>query len=150
TAALRPVAAGLVVAGRERRSVRLRAGQNVVHVGRIAAVLDHLALFGERSLLRKIVLPMQLRNILGDHHALRVRPRALAATVLRVAGAGPRRAEERGPGLAAGAGRLRQRLTVPIGAFDAAEVGALADARAGDEEAHRRGLSLGETRAGNQ
>src|SRR5213593_4984185 len=43
-AALRPVAAGAILAGRERGAVRLGAGQDVVHVRRVAAPVDHLTL----------------------------------------------------------------------------------------------------------
>src|SRR5438045_8836362 len=40
--ALGPVAAGTVVSSRKRRSIRLRAGENVVHVRCIAATVDDL------------------------------------------------------------------------------------------------------------
>src|SRR3989442_1557790 len=43
-AALRPVAAGTILAGRERGAVRLGAGQDVVHVRRIAAPVPGRAL----------------------------------------------------------------------------------------------------------
>src|SRR5262249_5850556 len=43
-AALRPVAARLVLAGGERGAVRLRAGEDVVHVRRVAAAVDDVAL----------------------------------------------------------------------------------------------------------
>src|SRR5205814_8677291 len=62
--ALGPVSACAVFAGGEGRSIRLRAGENVVHVRRIAAAVDDLALFGERSLLGEIVGGVQLGNVL--------------------------------------------------------------------------------------
>src|SRR5439155_447255 len=48
-AALRPVAAGAVIAGCERGAVGLRAGQDVGHVGCVATAVDQLALFGART-----------------------------------------------------------------------------------------------------
>src|SRR5439155_20408950 len=42
--ALRPVAARAIVAGREGGAVRLGAGEDVVHVRRVAAAVDLLAL----------------------------------------------------------------------------------------------------------
>src|SRR5262249_49619575 len=45
-AALRPVAAGAIVAGRERGAVGLRAGEDVVHVRGVATAVDGLALLG--------------------------------------------------------------------------------------------------------
>ena len=86
-AALGPVAARLVVAGRERRAVRLRAGQDVVLVRRVAAAVDDLALFGERGLLGEVVGAVQLRDVLGDDDALGVLPRAAADAILGVDGA---------------------------------------------------------------
>jgi len=61
------------------------------------------------------------------------------------------------PGLAAAAGRSGECLAMTIGAGDAAEVGAFAEADAGDEERHRlrrllrcRLLRDGDERAANQ
>src|SRR5262245_18922318 len=77
--ALGPVAAGLVVAGRNRGAVRLRAGQCVIHVRRVAAAVDHVALFGERGLLGEVVVrAVQVGNVLRDRDTLGVLPRALA------------------------------------------------------------------------
>src|SRR5574341_2395080 len=50
-AVLGPVAAGVVLAGWERRAIQLRASDDVVHVGRVAAPVHHGALLGERVLL---------------------------------------------------------------------------------------------------
>src|SRR5689334_20666743 len=50
--AARPVATGAVVAGREGGAVRLRAGQDVVPVRRVAASVDDLSLLVKRGLLR--------------------------------------------------------------------------------------------------
>ena len=89
--------------------------------------------------------------------ALEILPRALADAVARIdrrLAAAFLGAEIGAPGLAARAVALRQRLAVLVGPRDAAEVGALAGPRAGDEERHlrrlrqrrrrrRRGLLLG-------
>ena len=72
-----PVAAGRVggLVARERRSVRLRAGQDVVAIRRLAASVDDLALLGEGGLLGEVVLlAMQLRYAAGDEDALGVVP----------------------------------------------------------------------------
>src|SRR5471032_2571346 len=53
--AARPVLAGAVVGARERRAVRLRSRQHVMAVRRIAAAIDDVALFAERSLLGEVV-----------------------------------------------------------------------------------------------
>src|SRR5450759_2034460 len=49
--ARRPILASQVLVGWERLTVRLRAGQHVVHVGRVTAAVDHRALLGQRRLL---------------------------------------------------------------------------------------------------
>jgi hypothetical protein len=46
------------------------------------------------------------------------------------------------PGLAAGAGGLGELLAMPVGAFEAAEIGAFAGTGAGDEERHTGLLRL--------
>src|SRR5262245_44675080 len=135
--ALGPVAAGAVVAGRERAAVRLRAGQDVVPVRRVAAAVDHLAFFIERALLGELVVgAVQIVDVLRDRLALGVLPGAASDPVAGVDGTVALRAQIGAPGLAAGACHLRQLLAVPIGAIEAAEIGALAGAGAGDEEAH--------------
>src|SRR5207249_8910855 len=57
-AALRPVAAGAVIAGCERGAVGLRAGQDVVHVGCVATAVDQLPLLGQRRLLVMLLLAL--------------------------------------------------------------------------------------------
>src|SRR5262245_54602437 len=103
--ALGPVAARTIVAGRERGTVGLRAGQDVVHVGRVAAAVDGLALLGQRGLLVDLVLAVELGHVLGDDDALGVLPRAAADPVARVDRARALRAQVRAPGLAARARR---------------------------------------------
>src|ERR1700712_4416558 len=113
--AARPVLAGAVLEVYERRAVRLRSGQHIMAVRRIATAVDDVALFAERVLLGDVVGAMQLGNVPGDHDALGVLPRPLADAVARVlsgdAGSGLRR-QIRAPGFGAGARRLRQRLAI--------------------------------------
>src|SRR5690606_8047614 len=115
--------------------------QDVVHVRRVAAAVDLLALLAERRFLAEIiVLAMQVLDALGDHHALGVEPRPAADPVARVHGLAAlgRRAEVCAPRLAAGADGLRELLAMRVRAFETAEVGAVAWTFARDEEAHVR------------
>src|SRR5919108_416305 len=99
--ALRPVAAGPVLAGWKRAAVRRGAGEDVVPVGRVAAAVDHLALLIERRLLGEMVVAMQLVDILGDDDALGVLPWAAPDAIARVDGLGAAhglRAEVGAPG----------------------------------------------------
>ena len=130
-----PPAAAEVLAGGERRPVRLGAGQDVVHVGAVAPRVDHLALLVERGLLADFVLAVQLGHVLGDEGALDVVPGALADAVPRVLRVRTLGAQVGTPGLSAQSGLVREQLAVLVGAGQAAEVGPLAGADAGDEEA---------------
>src|SRR6266436_9136036 len=132
--ALRPVAARAIVAGREGGAVRLGAGEDVVHVRRVAAAVDLLALLRQRRVLGEVVLAVELGHVLRDDGALGVLPGAAPDAVARVDGAGPLRAQVRVPRFAARARRLRERLTGLVRAGEAAEVGALARAGAGHEK----------------
>src|SRR5436190_14399468 len=129
--AARPVLAGLVLARREGFAVRRRPGQCVMLVRGVATAIDHLAPLGQVSLLRQVVGAVQFVDILGDDGPLGVLPRPLADAV---AGIDRRLAVRRlgaeigMPGTAARAGSLRQLLAMPVGALDAAKIGALADA----------------------
>src|SRR6266850_2348849 len=111
-AALRPVAAGAILAGRERGAVRLGAGQDVVHVRRVAAPVDHVTLLGQRRLLGEVVLAVQLGHVLRDDDPLGVLPGARTDAVAGTDGGGALRAQIGPPGLAARAGRLCQMLAV--------------------------------------
>ncbi len=115
-------------------------------VRRIAAALDHLALLGQGGLLVDIVvLGVQVAHALRDHHALGVAPRAFADAAARVhAQIASRqcRAQVRAPVRVLGARRLGERRAMRIGAFQTAEIGALARTHAGHEERHVHLLSL--------
>ena len=72
---------------------------------------------------------MKIVNVLGDNFAFEVLPRAAADAITCIDGwlaLGGLCAQIGTPGLVACACALRQFLTMPISAFDAAEVGALA------------------------
>src|SRR5205085_1110822 len=82
--ALGPVPAGTVFACRKRRSIWLRAGENVVRIRRVAAAVDDIAFLGKRGLLAEIVVAVQLRHILGDDYPLGVRPWPASDAIARV------------------------------------------------------------------
>src|SRR5262245_13704272 len=84
-----------------------------------------------------------MREILRDHLTLCIVPGAGADAVTSVDGGltGTRLGAELGaPGLASRACRGRQRLAMRIRSREPAEIGAMAHARTGDEEGHRRAL----------
>src|SRR5262249_47623852 len=124
-AALRPVAAGPILSGRERGAVRLPARQDVVHVGRIAPPTDRVTLRGERRLLGDVVLSVQVGEILGDDDSLGVLPGAGAKAVAGVDRAVTLRAQIRVPGPGTGTGRLGVQLTDPVRPGETPEVAAL-------------------------
>src|SRR5207244_9043203 len=119
------------LAGRERRAIRLRARQDVVHVRRIAAAVDRLALLGEGGLLVDVVLAVQLRQIFRDDEALGVEPGPATDAVAGVDRAGALRAQIRPPGLGPRAGRRAQELTLLVRPGRPAAVPALSGADAG-------------------
>src|SRR4051794_36292600 len=82
--AARPIMTGTVVAGRKRSAVRLRAGQDIVPVWRIAAAIDDFPLFAKRGLLGQMIVAVQLVESAGDDVALGVAPGALADAVARI------------------------------------------------------------------
>src|SRR5262249_27260578 len=141
----RPVAARVIGAVGEGGSIQLRSGEDVVLVRRIADALDRLAFFSQCGDLREIVaapghferVAVQVGHALRDPSVLRVVPRTSADAIARVDGglsARRARAQIRAPrAVVAGAGGGRELLAVTIGAGEAAEIRALADADAGDE-----------------
>ena len=122
----------MVLAVGVARAIGLRAGQDVVHS-------DHLAVFGERELSGKRPLLVQLFQVTCDQQALCVVPRATSDAVARVnrLAAAAAVAQVRIKRLGAADGR-RQLLAVIVGARQPAEIRAVAEATARDEEAHRR------------
>jgi hypothetical protein len=87
---------------------------------------------------------VQVADILGDDRTLGVLPGAGADPVARVDRSRALRTEIGVPRLATRAGGLRERLTLLVGAFEAAEVPTLSRASTGDEERHVRLLRVGE------
>src|SRR5215831_19070210 len=78
----RVILARAVLAGREGTAVGLRAGERVVHVGRVAAAVDDAALLVERCLLGELVVgAVQVVDTGGDDLTLGVGPRTLADAV---------------------------------------------------------------------
>src|SRR5688572_14188532 len=121
-----PVAAGAVVAGRERRAVGLRAGENVVAVRRVAAAVDRRTLLAQRVLLAELVVrAVQVGDAGGDHRALGVLPGTLADAVLGVDRVGALGAQIGAPSLAGRAGGGSELGAMRVGAIQAAEVAAL-------------------------
>src|SRR5262245_9628074 len=140
--AARPVLARPILTGGESRAVRLRASEDIVLVGLIAATVDRLSLLGERGLLVQLVTgAVQAGHAGGNRLALGVLPRTLADAIAGVGGRltplGLGR-EIGAPGVRAraGTGGLSERLALLVGAGEAAEISALARAGAGDEERH--------------
>src|SRR3954467_3037950 len=120
------IATGTVLSGSEGRTVRLGASEDVMAVRRVTAPVDHLALFAQRGVLAEIVRrAMQVSDILRNRGALGVYPRAAPDAVLGVDGIRTLGREISVPRLAACASALRERLAVPVGSFDPAEIAAL-------------------------
>src|SRR5215468_1567240 len=104
--------------------------------GRIAHAVDAVALLGQRCLLVEIVRAVKLGNIVSNDYAFGVLPRSLAGAVARIHRARPLRAQIGAPGFSTGTHCLRQRLALPVGAFESAEIPAFSGSDAGDEETH--------------
>ena len=82
---------------------------------------------------------VQVVDARGDRHALGIDPRTLADAVLGIDGGSTAHglgAEIGAPGLAARPSRLRQGLALPIRPLQPAQIGALVEAGAGNEEGH--------------
>ena len=80
-------------------------------IGFVAAAVDHLTLLVECGLLREIIVPMQLVDILGDDDPLGVLPRPIPdaiACIDRLGAAHSLCTEIGAPGAAARTHRLRQ------------------------------------------
>ena len=142
----RVVAAGVVRGVGVRAAVRLRAGEDVVLVRHVAdAVDDRPASRSARSASRARCRCVPARSCRrgdrrrsGDESAARVEPRTVADAVTRVDRARTLRAQVGVPDhRRTAAGRRAHRLAVRVGAGQAAVVGAVALADAGDEERHR-------------
>ena len=77
-----PIVAGHVFGARKRTTVRLGAGEDVVHVGFVTAGVDSIAFFGESGLLVDlVVIAVQVVDIFGDNHPFSILPRAFADAI---------------------------------------------------------------------
>src|ERR1043166_4951516 len=138
-AVLRPVAAGSVGAGCEASAFHRRAGERVMHVGRVAPAIDDLTLLVERGLLGEIVVAVELVNVVGNYGAARVLPGAVpdAGTGVDAGRAADALCAQVGaPGAVARAHPRCEKLAVRVRAREAAEIGAVAQSDTGDEERH--------------
>src|SRR6516164_8489442 len=146
-----PVLASAIVGARERSTIRLRTGKHVMPGRRIAHAVDAVALLGKPCLLIEIVRAVKLGKIVSNDYAFGVLPRSLANAVARIHRARPLRAQIGAPGFSTSAHCLRQRLAMPVGAFESAEITAFSGSDAGDEETHVALLRLrGRARAQGQ
>ena len=118
-------------------------------VGLVASAVDRHALFVERELFVNAVavtlnVAMQVGDVLSNNGSLGIEPGTIADTIpgiYRRLAAGGSGAEVRPPGSTAGPRSLGERLAVPIGSRQTAEIGSIPGARAGNEEPHGlRGL----------
>src|SRR5215469_5122352 len=137
-----PVLASAIVGARERSTVHLRTGKHVMPVGRIAHAVDAVTLLGQRCLFVEIVCAVKLGNIVSNDYAFGVLPRSLADAVARIHCARPLRAQIGAPGFSTCAHCLRQRLAMPVGGFESAEIRTFSGSDAGDEETHTALLRL--------
>ena len=149
--AARPIFAGLVLVARESAAVWLRAGQRVVHVGTIAPSVDDITLLGERGLLAEVVIgAMQIVDALGNDDALGVRPRPGSNAVACVHGPAAVGAQIGVPGVATGTRRGGEILAMLVRACETAEISALVETDAGNEESHAGLLRLSAHAKGQQ
>src|SRR5258707_11056046 len=99
---------------------------------------------GQRRVHAKLVIvAVQIVEVLSDDFALEILPWTIANAVTRIDGrlsVDSLGAQIGAPGFASRAMALRQLLTILVGAFKAAEIGALAGPHAGNKECHVRRL----------
>ncbi len=130
--AARPVLAGHVLVRWKRGSIGLRTVRMSWRFGVSPRPLM-TSPFSDSAVLVRVIGAVQFRHILGDCHALGVDPRPSADAVARVHSASALRRRDKHAGLAARPCRGGEFRTVCIRAGEAAEVGALAGAFAGDK-----------------
>jgi len=127
-----PITAGHVFTPRERATIGLRAGEDVVHVRFVAACVDGLALLAEPGLfVDLIVVAVQIVDVFRDDDAFGVLPGPFTDAITGVDGGlaiGCASAQVSVPGSVAGADRLRQGLAVFVCARQPAQVGAFSRA----------------------
>src|SRR5438093_8558231 len=141
-AARRPVPAREIVISTERRPVRPRACEDVVHVGPVAHAVHGIGSFGNRVLLVDFAFgAVQLCTVRRDENPDRVVPGTAPDPVARVDGRlslGGRGAEIGTPGVISRSLGFRESLAMRVGSGQTAKVSALAHAFAGDEKPRHR------------
>src|SRR5262249_42315983 len=83
-----PILTGHVVTRRKRFAVWLRAGQYVVHIGRVAAAVDQRALLSQSGVFRKHVNAVQFVEVARDQRRFGIVPRPAADAVASIHGLG--------------------------------------------------------------
>jgi hypothetical protein len=143
-----PVVAGVIHSIRVCPAISLRAGEHIVPPfilpGRIIGTFDEFCLFryGDRLAHRETEsgVSVKMSYILSDWSAFDVEPWSLPDSITRIDSrliAGSLGAEICTPRFAARAHGLSQRLAVPVGAGEAAEIGAVTQPDACHEKTHR-------------
>src|SRR5262249_14797345 len=142
--AARPVVTGAILTGRKRPTFGSRAGQDVMPARRKTHARNDLTPLGQRRVHAKLVIvAVQIVEVLSDDVALEILPWTIANAVTRIDGrlsVDSLDAQIGAPGFSSRAMTLRQLLTILVGTFKAAEIGAFAEPHAGDKERHVRRL----------
>src|SRR5262245_61597797 len=145
--AANPVLTGKIHVRGKGTAVLVGAGQDVVHVGRVAPHFDWLALFVESIVLVDlVVVAVEISDVRCDSNTFGVLPWTIPDTVTRincVRAAASICAEVGTPRLVAHASSLCQRLTMRICTGQSTEICTLAWAGAGYKEGHVGLLRLG-------
>lgn len=139
----RPIVAGVIHAIGVSASIRLRAGEHVMRIGRVAASIYDGALFSQRGQLDQIVakarllgrVSVQVGQTVGNFFTLGVVPGTIANAIACV-DSGIVGAEIGMPGFAAAARRCGQRLADAVSSGKSAKIGAMPGTSTGDEETH--------------
>jgi hypothetical protein len=87
--AVRPVSTSVVITSRERRSVELRTGQDIVSIRAITAAVYHLAIFVQRGRLDEVAasprllksVAVEMADVLSDHLPVGILPRTTTDTI---------------------------------------------------------------------
>jgi hypothetical protein len=144
SSAARPIAAGPVLPRWKCASIHLGTGENVVTIGRVAHTGNYGAPFRERGLHSELIaIVVKVLDVLCDDFLLEILPGPVPNAVACVNGLPAPcclGAEIGMPGLAASAHRLRQRLTITIGALQPTEIRAFTRPDTGYKECHLRRL----------
>ncbi len=143
-----PVTAGMVFVIVECGAVDSRASENVVTIRIFTRAPDLIAAFIQCRFPVDIRgIAVQFVDVPGDQHACGVVPGTIADSIARIRALD---AQVGAPGSRAGADRAAEELTMRIGAFQAAEIRAVARSVTGYKEAHRIVLCGADAETGDQ